>query len=116
MPKQKLPVYRKPKKDPGIPDLRIAKQRLSQQVEHHKQLTENRGKTPSLTKSKRKPQHARSLEAFARNVALKQQKYEEKQEDGQDTSNTITRDNKSSKCFFSPSVELTLITISQFSN
>ena len=92
MPKPKLPVYRKAKKDPGVPNLRVQKQKLLHQVEKHKQLSQGSGAI-----QKRKP--IKSLSAFAQSAAQKEHEYLEQQKDAALTSTPKQRVTQTSKCF-----------------
>ena len=94
MPKQKVVVFRKSKTDPGIPNLRVQKEKLLRQVERHKKLTEPLSQPPQ----KKKKDKSRSLESFVKAATLKQQDFEEKQKESQDVPDDFQSETQRSKC------------------
>ena len=92
MPQPKIPVYRKAKKDPGVPNLRVQKEKLLHQVEKHKQLSQGSG-----TLQKRK--QVKSISAFAQSATQRGRNYLEQQKDAVPVTTAQPRVTQTSKCF-----------------
>ena len=103
MPKAKQQVYRKPKTDPGIPNLTAAKKKLAHQIEMHKQTLQGRPSKnlqPKPEPKKQKRPVKADLSTFAKVAMQKQQVYQAKQLQAASQPKAPTHEKTSSKCFF----------------
>lgn len=100
MPKVKQPILHKPKKDPGVPNLRVQKAKLAHQVEMHKAALERQNAKEAEIKEKileSRPLAKGKLSSFAKAAAKKEREFENKKRN-KVNEKTSLNEKQSSKC------------------